>query len=322
VRGLFLKMFWETRWPVLLFGIGLALVMGLLTALLPRVLGDIHHVFERLPFIKPLITALLGVDPGDQINASMSQAFLWVHPTVLTLLWAHAVMYCTRVPAGEIDRGTVDFLLGMPISRGRLFVAESIGWILSGIFILSCGFLGHWLINLTNSQSMRPPTRLLAYIMINLFAVYLAVGSFSWLIACLSDRRNKAIGIIFAVLLASFLINFVAQFWDPWRGNAQSPKPLGSIVTAPLMQGSTLKTESAQSPKSIDGKKQSVAAASSSEGEGWSIAVLSVMNYYKPAIIIQSGRFPTSDLIVLLTMATGLWCLAGVVLSNRSICTV
>ncbi|MCA9059762.1 MAG: hypothetical protein KDA85_14745, partial [Planctomycetaceae bacterium] len=100
MKGLLLRIFWEVRWPVLLFAGGLSAIMALLTALLPKVLGDIHRVFERMAFVKPLITALLGVDPGERMTSTMSQAFLWVHPTVLTITWAHEVMYCTRTPAG------------------------------------------------------------------------------------------------------------------------------------------------------------------------------------------------------------------------------
>ena len=90
----------EVRWPVLWFSLGLCAIMGLLTALLPKILGNIHVMFGKMPMVKPLITALLGVDPGDQMSSQLSQAFLWVHPTVLTLIWAHEVMYCSRMPAG------------------------------------------------------------------------------------------------------------------------------------------------------------------------------------------------------------------------------
>ena len=102
MTGLLQKIWMEVRWPVLWFSLGLCAVMSLLTVLLPKVLGNIHQMFDKMPIVKPLLTALLGVDPGDQVSAQLSQAFLWVHPTVLTLLWAHEVMYCSRMPAGEI----------------------------------------------------------------------------------------------------------------------------------------------------------------------------------------------------------------------------
>ena len=87
----------------------------------------------------------------------MSQAFLWVHPTVLTLVWAHEVVCCTRTPAGEIDRGTIDFLLGLPVSRVKIFAAELLGWLLSGVCILCCGYIGHWLASVYHEPDMRPP---------------------------------------------------------------------------------------------------------------------------------------------------------------------
>ena len=45
MRGLLRKIFYEVRGPVLLFSIGLAGIMGLLTALLPKVLGDLDKMF-------------------------------------------------------------------------------------------------------------------------------------------------------------------------------------------------------------------------------------------------------------------------------------
>ena len=212
--GLLQKIWMEVRWSVLWFSLGLCAIMGLLTALLPKVLGNIHKMFEQMPFVKPLLTALLGVDPGDRVSAELSQVFMWVHPTVLTLVWAHEVMYCSRMPAGEIDRGTADFLLCLPVSRWKVYVAESIGWLVSGVCILALGYAGH----LAASLTVQPETRLSVantlMVMANFGAVYLAVGSFAFLISAFSDRRGRAIGVVFAILLASFLLNFLAQFQD------------------------------------------------------------------------------------------------------------
>lgn len=302
MRSLLTKIFWETRWPVLLFGLGLSIVMGLLTALLPRVLGDIHLVFEKLPFVKPLITALLGVDPGKQLSASMSQAFLWVHPTVLTLIWAHEVMYCTRTPASEIDRGTIDFLLGLPVSRWQLFMAETIGWLVSGLFILGSGFLGHWTIEFFTNAQMQPAWSSTLFVMINLLSVYFAVGALSFLISATSDRRNRAIGVIFGILLFSFLLNFLAQFWDPMAGLAKSPEK--STLSSMLSVNEAEPTASVNTTRS------------------WSIASLSVMHYYRPATIIQTGKFPTKDVSFLIGFGCVSWLTAGFYFSRRSICTV
>jgi ABC-type transport system involved in multi-copper enzyme maturation permease subunit len=270
MKGLLRKIFLEVRWPVLFLGIGLALIMALLTGLLPKVLGDIDKVFEKLPFVKPLITALLGMDPGKGFTAQMMQAFLWVHPTVLALIWAHDLMYCSRMPAGEIDHGSVDFLLGLPISRWKLYLTETAGWILSGLFILGVGFCGHLLASSALQPRMHPGAYATFGIMMNLMAVYVAVGALAFLISCSSNRRSRAVGIMFAILLMSFLLNFVAQFWDPAK----------------------------------------------------TVSFLSVMRYYRPAVVIQSGKFPLADVGILLGVAAVFWTAGGVIFRRRSICTV
>ena len=84
MRGLLLKIFWEVRWQGVGFSARPGDCHGTAHRLLPKVLGDIHLLFDRLPFVRPLLTALLGVDPGRNLTGTMSQAFLWVHPTVLT----------------------------------------------------------------------------------------------------------------------------------------------------------------------------------------------------------------------------------------------
>ena len=270
MKGLLRKIFMEVRWPVVFFGLGLAVIMGLLTSLLPKVLGDMDDMFLKLPFLKPIITALLGMDPGDGFTAQMMQAFLWVHPTVLSILWAHELMYCSRMPAAEIDRGSIDFLLGLPISRWKLYLSETVGWIISGIVILCLGLTGHLLASSALQPQMRPTVFATFSIMSNLFAVYLAVGGLTLLVSCNSDRRGRAIGIMFAILLASFLLNFLAQFWEPAKA----------------------------------------------------VSFLSVMQYYRPAIIIQSGGFPWQDLTILFGIAATSWAAGGIVFRHRSICTV
>lgn len=271
MRGLLKKILWEVRVPAMLFAAALFSAMFLLTSLLPKVLGDFHKIIDKLPFIKPLITALLGMPPGnDGLSAAMMQAILWVHPTVLTLLWAHELMYCSRVPAAEIDRGSIDFLLGLPVSRWKLFQAETLGWMLSGLFILACGFTGHAIAAVKLQPSMQPAWTSVLFIMINLFCVYLAVGALAFLVSANSDRRGRAIGIMFAILLMSFLLNFLAQFWPPAK----------------------------------------------------TISFLSVMDYYRPAQIIQDGTFPVGNTSALFAFSIVTWTFAGLQFSRRSICTV
>lgn len=296
MRGLLRKIFYEVRLPVVLFGIGLALIMGLLTALLPKVLGDIDQLFGSIPFIKPILTAMLGVDPGEAFTGQLMQAFLWVHPTVLSIIWAHELMYCSRVPAAEIDRGSVDFLLGLPISRWKLYIAETTGWLISGLIVLAFGYTGHAIASTTMEPDMLPAPFATFGVLSNLFAVYLAVGAASFLVSAVSDRRGRTIGIVFAMLVFSFLLNFLAQ-------------PLPVMTADDGNAAPVVASDESAEPRPIWQPAKS-------------LSFLSVMEYYRPAHIIESGKFPIRNISILVGTAMVCWITGGVLFRRRSICTV
>ena len=124
MRGLFTKTFLEVWLTTLLFGFSLLTVEALLTYILPQFQEGLGGFFTEIPFLKSMFTALLGTELGDELTARTMQAFLWVHPVVLALVWSHEITVCTRVPAGEIDRGTIDVppfpQFRKPISRNLL----------------------------------------------------------------------------------------------------------------------------------------------------------------------------------------------------------
>lgn len=212
--GLFTKEFRETRVQTALFGVALGGAMGLLTFILPKIQSGMSEVFESMPFVKTIMQGLLGTSIGDRLSAEMMQSILWVHPVVLTLVWAHEIVFCTRVPAGEIDRGTVDILLSLPVSRRAIYWTETVGWLVSGLVVLSCGVLGHIVMRSQLPVETRPDAATVLVIMCNFYCVYFAVGAGALLVSAMSDRRGRAAGVVFGLVLASFLLNFLAQFWD------------------------------------------------------------------------------------------------------------
>ena len=270
MTGLLTKFYYETRWTVLFFGTGLFAIMALLTFLLPKVLGDIDQLLDSIPFIRTMIAVLLGTDPNAPISTKATQAFLWVHPTVLSLLWAVEIVLTSRVPAGEIDRGSVDWLMGLPVSRTKIWVSELIGWLLAGFVVLAFGMSGHMLAAPFMPEAMKPRPLMAAWILMNLYAVYIAVAGLSSLVSAFSDRRLRAVGGIFTLLIFSFLLNFLAQFWEPAKV----------------------------------------------------LSFLSVLEYYRPAEILESQAFPMRNIAILLTVGGVAWGTGLAVFSRRNICTV
>ena len=215
VRGLLAKTLYETWLATLLFGMGLFCVTAVFTYIVPQAQAGLDEVIAAMPFVRTIIQALLGSDFGEQITAPMMQSIVWVHPIILSIVWAQEIVFCSRLPAGEIDRGTIDVLLALPISRRALYVCHSAFWILSGIVVLSMGVLGQQLGARLIPPEARPSPAAITMIVVNFFCLFVAVGGVALLASSLSSRRGTAVAIVFGWLLISFLLNFLGQIWPP-----------------------------------------------------------------------------------------------------------
>ncbi len=215
ILGLLLKSLREA-WPAtVFFCMALFAIEAILAYVLPTFIQDFSIPLLQVQFIRTMITALLGTDVGDMLRPDALAAIAWAHPAVLALVWAHAIVLCTRMPAGEIDRGTIDVLLGLPVSRWRVYASELVVLVVTGLGLIGMGLLGNRLGGLFLEDSPRLDLGVLVIITVNLFCLYLAVGGLASLVSTLSAVRGRAVGIVFAILLGSFLLNFLAQFWGP-----------------------------------------------------------------------------------------------------------
>ncbi len=132
----------------------------------------------------------------------------------------------------------------------------------------------------------RPQLSRLLILLANLFCLYAAVGGLAWLVSSSSDRRGRAITILFLMLLSLFLLNYLvwclrnnytffgdttlAQFWHPLE----------------------------------------------------KIAFLSPLHYHRPVNVLGTGAWPWRDMGVLLASGGAMWLTGGTVFARRDICTV
>ncbi len=212
--GFLVKAAIET-WPVtLLCGALLFAVEAVLAYVLPTFQEQFSDTLMRIQFIQTFVGAMLGVNVSGPIGPEAFMAFAWVHPVVLALVWSHALVCCTRMPAGEIERGTIDLIFTLPVTRWTILRAETAVWLAAGVAVLVLGLAG----NLAGSSyvevSERADLARTIIVLGNLFCMYFAVGGLTWLVSASSNRRGVAITIVFLLLLASFLLNFLVPFWD------------------------------------------------------------------------------------------------------------
>ena len=215
MKGIIYKSLRESWAPTLLIGIGFAIVAIIFNLIIPNLQKQILSIWDSLPFVRKFISALMGVPINPETSAHVFLTIIWTHPIVLALLWAHEIIHCTRFPAAEIDRGTIDMTLALPVSRAAAYVGESLVWLATGLAVILIGLIGNTIGSQFVDAKSRTPSAELAMIVANLVCLYVAVGGVAMLVSAASSRRGRAIGIVFALVLGSFLWTFVGPFWKP-----------------------------------------------------------------------------------------------------------
>lgn len=214
-RGLVIRAFRELWSTTLVLGLVIMGAEAILAFVLGRFGAQLSAEWLHVDFARGIMQAMLGMEIKETIGTEIFQAVAWVHPAVLGLAWAHAMVCCSRVPAGEVDRGTVDVLLSLPVSRREVFLSETLVWLLCGVALVLAALAGNMLGSLALPPVQRPLFSRLLPVLLNFFCMYVMVGGLTWLISALSNRRGKAMTLVFLILLTLFLLNYLAHFWPP-----------------------------------------------------------------------------------------------------------
>lgn len=199
-------------WLLVLIGILVFEVMFLRAI---REFGDdVRAQLLRLPFIRRFIRTLVGADMGDDFTATTLMTIGFVHPVVLTLTWGLLVTHSSRVLAGEVDRGTADMTLSLPISRARYYTGVSFALLLMGLPIFFAPLFGIAIGERIFPLSEPVDLSRLAIISVNFAALFVGIGGLAMMTSAMSDSRGRAIGVVVGVLLASMLVNYLVPFFE------------------------------------------------------------------------------------------------------------
>jgi O-antigen/teichoic acid export membrane protein len=102
-------------------------------------------------------------------------------------------------------------LYALPVSRWELHISETAAWVTSAAVVLGMAAAGNAIGNLMAGAAWHAGR--VGMVLLNLAVLYLSVGSFAWLMSAASDRRGRAMAVSFVVVVVSFLLNYLAQFW-------------------------------------------------------------------------------------------------------------
>jgi ABC-2 type transport system permease protein len=176
-------------------------------------LGDeVLSFASRFSFLRKVFEAGFGIKVEGEVSINILFSVSFTHAVVLALSWAVMIAISTRVTVGEIEKGTADLLLTLPVSRSEVYFSTSLVWILAAILLAFCPVIGVWV----GSLIFKTPevVEVVRYFKpaANFLCLLLAVGGISSLVACCLDRRGPAIAIVVGIVLLSSVLNFIEPF--------------------------------------------------------------------------------------------------------------
>ncbi len=137
----------------------------------------------------------------------------------LNLIWpiiaaVFVILAGSAVVAQEIEQGTIDLWLSVPVSRARLLASKLVA-ILLGLCVLAVATDLALIVGARLIGESLPAGGILA-LSVYLVLFPLTIGCFAAAISALSSSRGHAAGIAAAVLILSYLIWVVGQIGESW----------------------------------------------------------------------------------------------------------
>lgn len=226
----------DSRLLLILLGLAIVLFEFLFLRAISEFGDDLLKFWAGRPAFAKFAKIILGAELGTNINKTMLIILGFAHPFLYACLWTFILATVSKALVGEVDRGTADLLLTLPLSRTNVYVTVTLAWLLCGVLMNAAPLLGIWLAQ-RYYRSLEPPEMSkLQLLSVNLYALYVAIGGLTALASTLVSRRGPAIAIVLAALLGSVLVNFLASFWPPaeklaFLGLLEYYKPLPIVVS-------------------------------------------------------------------------------------------
>ena len=215
--------FWKTWRDYLLLTMVLSVSIVLFEIGVVRMMMEAAKDLELLrnwlerPFIKTMIQIALGADPVGDLTPTTLATMGLAHPLLYAFAWTLLLTIGTGVVAGEISRGTADLLLTLPVSRAAVYTSTTLVWLMAAFQVSLAPLVGLWI-----GERVFPLAEPLDFmrlwpVAVNFFALNVCVTGVTMMVSSMSSRRGTAVGIVMTTLLASDLVNLLAQFWDAIR---------------------------------------------------------------------------------------------------------
>lgn len=192
---------------------GVILLEALFVGVISSFATEFEYMWLNNALIQNMARLLGGADFPVDMTPSGMMTIGFAHPVLFALVWAFVLVTCSRVIVGEIEHGTADLLLTLPVSRSTIYMSTSLVWVLCGLPISCATLLGAKVGTMCFDLDQPLEFAKLALVVPNLLSMFVCVGCMTMCCASFVLSRGTAVAIVVACLLGSFLLNFLAQLW-------------------------------------------------------------------------------------------------------------
>jgi len=167
--------------------------------------------FSKFP---PQLQQFFGEEFIAQFSISGAVAFGYNHPIVLIFLAIIAIMLPAKHIAGEIEDGTLELLVSLPIKRIKLSFSLWILSVLMPLIAIIGGWSGTLIGMMIYPQTSNLPFVKIFQIGINLWLLILTINGYTFLFSAYSREGNRVTLRAAGVTLFFFFLNYTVKLWS------------------------------------------------------------------------------------------------------------
>ncbi len=209
ITGRFLR---EALWPALAACVGIVFFVVLFVWAMQEMGPELMSFLSSVGFLKKMLELAYGISLSGEVSSNVLYSIAWLHPVVLALSWGVLIAIATRQTAGEIERGTAELLLTLPVSRLSVLLSGAVTWMAVAAVVSASPLAGVFI----GSRLFEPFDTIqfgrFAQVMVNFFALNLAVAALATLAGTCVMRRGVAVSLVAALLIGCVAMNFLESF--------------------------------------------------------------------------------------------------------------
>jgi ABC-2 type transport system permease protein len=216
------------RGQIVGWGLSLALLAGFLTAFYDTIAEQKESYMQLLSGYPKEMWALFATSGVAQMFTPAGYLNLEFFSYMTLVVGIYAVLAGSTLLAGDEENGTLDLILGHPVSRTALFAGRSLAFLLATLAILAITWLGFVVV--VPGTMMDAGAGELALPMVSLFGILALFGTLALLLSMLLPSARAAAMASGIAMVGCYFINVMANIDD-------SLQPLADVLPFKYYQG-------------------------------------------------------------------------------------